>query len=136
MERVVKDSARAAGIDDPLEVLWADAFEQDWEAQVRASYVPIQLLAGVWVVPDWCDFTSAPCLEIPRSISQERHLVLNPVSNMRLVCSCISTNWLQVLLDGTAVVSSFATLGPLNCALEIFLGYASLSLMDLFTPQI
>jgi ribosomal protein L11 methylase PrmA len=53
MEQIVKDSARAAGIDAPLEFSWADAFEEDWEAQVKASYVPMRVLAGVWVVPDW-----------------------------------------------------------------------------------
>jgi len=53
MERVVRDSAQAAGTSSALELAWSEMLTQDWEAQVRASYVPVQLTNNLWIVPDW-----------------------------------------------------------------------------------
>ena len=51
---IVADSQAAAGIQVPLELSWGEVTEQDWEAQVRASYVPLQLADDLWIIPEWC----------------------------------------------------------------------------------
>lgn len=54
MERIIADSARIAGIAAPLELSWGDMYDEDWEAQVKDSYKPLQLLDDLWIVPEWC----------------------------------------------------------------------------------
>ena len=53
-EAVIQQSARAAGIQAPLELSWAAVHEADWEAHVKASYKPLELAEGLWIVPEWC----------------------------------------------------------------------------------
>lgn len=53
-EAVVQRSAQTAGIEAPLELSWAAVHDADWEAQVKASYQPLELTAGLWIVPEWC----------------------------------------------------------------------------------
>jgi ribosomal protein L11 methylase PrmA len=55
---IVADSQAAAGIQVPLELSWGEVTEQDWEAQVRASYVPLQLADDLWIIPEWCAKTA------------------------------------------------------------------------------
>ena len=54
MQSIISDSAAAAGVTSPLELCWSDVFEADWEAQVKASYKPLQLTNDLWILPEWC----------------------------------------------------------------------------------
>jgi ribosomal protein L11 methylase PrmA len=54
VQQAVKQSARAADVQAPLQLTMADMFDEAWEASVRASYIPIQLTDNLWIVPDWC----------------------------------------------------------------------------------
>ena len=33
----------------------ARPYDQEWVDQIKASYVPLQLDEGLWVVPDWSE---------------------------------------------------------------------------------
>jgi ribosomal protein L11 methylase PrmA len=30
-----------------------EVLEEEWENAIRASYVPVEVQAGIWVVPEW-----------------------------------------------------------------------------------
>lgn len=51
---MVEESRTTAGVTGPLELSWSDVFEEDWEAQVKASYKPLQLTDDLWIIPEWC----------------------------------------------------------------------------------
>ena len=53
ISEVVASSARVAGVDAPLELSWSEVFTEDWEEQIRASYVPVQLTEDLWIIPEW-----------------------------------------------------------------------------------
>lgn len=55
LEAAVHRSARTAACDSALELSWSSVYEADWEAQVRASYVPLQLTDDLWIIPEWCE---------------------------------------------------------------------------------
>jgi ribosomal protein L11 methylase PrmA len=55
MDGVIKDSGTAAGVTSALELSWSQVFEADWEAQVKASYKPLQVTDNLWIIPEWCD---------------------------------------------------------------------------------
>lgn len=54
MQAAIAHSAAAADITSPLDTSTAGVFDEDWEASVRASYKPLQMADGLWIVPDWC----------------------------------------------------------------------------------
>lgn len=51
---MISEGASMAGVDGGLELEWSELYDQDWEEQVRASYVPVQLTDDLWIVPEWC----------------------------------------------------------------------------------
>lgn len=57
MDDVIKDSATTAGVTSALELSWSQVLEADWEAQVKASYKPLQVTDNFWIIPEWCDLT-------------------------------------------------------------------------------
>lgn len=87
MESVITSSAAAAGVVSPLELAWSTTVLEDWEAQVRASYKPLQLTDDLWIVPDWCAHTAGPCCCIKGSptapLKLQPYLLASTASSVR-----------------------------------------------------
>ncbi|KAK9817789.1 hypothetical protein WJX72_002183 [[Myrmecia] bisecta] len=39
----------------PLEFVLDSVADQEWEDAIKASYQPVQVCDGLWIVPDWCE---------------------------------------------------------------------------------
>jgi ribosomal protein L11 methylase PrmA len=64
MAEVLQLSSAAAGVEVALELSWADVLQEDWEAQVKAAYKPLQLTDDLWIIPEWCDLLFDTCCEL------------------------------------------------------------------------
>lgn len=76
----VAESAQIAGVAAPLDLSWGAVYDEDWEAQVKDSYRPLQLLDDLWIVPEWCALRAHRCLHPQRSC-------------FALTCAHFAANW-------------------------------------------
>lgn len=92
---------RALGGREPAEEL-SQALDADWEAAVRASYTPVRLAPGLWVVPSW----AAPPEPAALNVLVEPGLAFgtgeHPTTRL---CAA----WLQAVLQGGERVMDYGS---------------------------